>query len=446
MGDVLFTHGPARILADALRQLHRKAGKPSLEDICLKVSRNEADVQAALDGKSVPHWSDVNTLVRILKGNVRGFRGLFGITQEHIQRTGSGEQSKAGPDSSCEVHIHPAWIEAGVDVQIVAPGWIACDSCTSPGYDNEKSWTPGDVACTACTDTGTTRGARTHLVHLAKDTLTADRRLRVPGMGKSPDPGSTPGDLHIHVKMNNTAKSPVIKPSGESGGERDLWGITGPPGQDLAHVEPISWLRVTRGGTLRVDFEEKTRCVACSGVGLRGDVLCGECDGGGLAMGTRKIDVPIPRRVDAVHWLTVPGQGRPGPRGGQPGDLNIILLNPGSPRGEQMRRGAKRARDGARDAWREAKPKVQSTARWLWEHRQQVAAAATLLAGLAKSRSNRKSGPPPTTGRNPTTGTSPTAGTPRKVWSYSDHIRPPGRYPDPHRPGQFRWWDGTRWQ
>jgi DnaJ-class molecular chaperone len=396
MSDGPVSHGPARILAEALRQLHKRAGKPSLEDICLKVRLNEADTQAALDGKIVPDWSVVDTLVRTLKGNIKGFRGLFGIVQEHMRLTGSGDQPNAGPDNSCEVHIHPAWIETGLEVEIAAPGWIACDSCASPGYDNEDAWTPGNVACAACTDTGATRGTRKHLVHLAKETLTAEGCLRVPGMGESSGPGLTPGDLHIQVKLSTTATSPIVRPSGESGCERDLWGIGGPPGQDLAHYEPVSWLRATRGGTLRVGFEEKTRCTTCSGVGILNDLLCPWCDGDGLTMGHRQVNVPIPKRVYTIHWLTVPGQGRPGPRGGQPGDLRIIL-NAVAPRAEKVRNGAEKARDKAQETWREAAPKIKSTASWLWKNKGQIAAAVYTVAEIAaqaKSRSSTKSSPP----------------------------------------------------
>lgn len=439
MDDGLFAHGPARILAEALRQLHKKAGQPPLEDLCPKVRLSEAVTQAALDGRSVPDWSVVDKFVRALRGNVQGFRGLFSITQEYLRLNGSGGQPKKGPDRSCEVHIHPAWMHVGLEVQITTPGWVACDTCTSPGYDNEEAWKPGNVACTACTDTGTTFGARKRLVRFTKDALSADKRLRVPGMGETTAPDSAPGDLYIRVILSKTATSPVMRPSDEPGGERDFWGISDPPGQDLAHYEPVSWRRATRGGTLRVSFEEKTRCTTCSGVGIHNDVLCSECDGDGLTMGHRTVDVSIPKGVSTGHWLSITGQGRPGLRNGQPGDLHVIV-NVASPRGEK-------ARNSARDAWRDAKPKVRTAAHWLLEHRQEVATATTVLIGLIRrrrSRPNMKSGPTSTTSHRTTTApqTPPKPSTPRTTPA-SRHV--PGWYSDPHRHAHLRWWNGTNW-
>jgi Protein of unknown function (DUF2510)/DnaJ C terminal domain len=442
VSDGLLAHGPARILTEALQQLHKRAGKPAVEDLCSQARLSEEAAQAALDGREIPDWAVVDTLVRALKGNVKGFRGLFSITQEYIRLNASGGQTKKGPDSSCEVYIHPAWKNVGLETQITTPGWVACDTCTSPDHDNEEAWKPGDVTCTTCKDTGTTFGACKRLVQFTKDALRADKRLHVPGMGETTGPDATPGDLYIRVILSKTATQPVIKPGNESSGERDFWDIGGPPGQNLAHFEQVSWRHATWGGTLRVSFEEKVRCATCSGVGILSDALCEECDGDGIKMGWRAVDVSIPKGVSTGNWLPIPGQGRPGARDGQPGDLHIIV-NVASPRGEKARKGA----DRARDAWRGVEPKLRSTAHWLWDHRHEVVTATSALIGFAarmKSRSNAKGGPASTTSQRTTTTPQP----PPKPSTTHTTPKPrhvPGWYSDPHHPGLRRWWNGNAW-
>jgi molecular chaperone DnaJ len=65
-------------------------------------------------------------------------------------------------------------------------------------------------------------------------------------------------------------------------------------------------------------------CPHCQGHGQTGKP-CTSCGGKGQVMGTEKIRVVIPKGVKEGSKVRIAGKGEPGPDGGQPGDLYLIV-------------------------------------------------------------------------------------------------------------------------
>jgi molecular chaperone DnaJ len=64
-------------------------------------------------------------------------------------------------------------------------------------------------------------------------------------------------------------------------------------------------------------------CPACQGQGSTLRNPCPKCHGEGQVEKTRKVLVTFPPGIDGNQRLRVPGQGLPGPAGGEPGDLYV---------------------------------------------------------------------------------------------------------------------------
>jgi molecular chaperone DnaJ len=72
-------------------------------------------------------------------------------------------------------------------------------------------------------------------------------------------------------------------------------------------------------------FSVSRTCPSCQGAGQVIREKCPECRGRGRMEKTRTIDVRIPPGVDSQTRMRVSGEGEPGPNGGPPGDLYIVL-------------------------------------------------------------------------------------------------------------------------
>jgi molecular chaperone DnaJ len=66
-------------------------------------------------------------------------------------------------------------------------------------------------------------------------------------------------------------------------------------------------------------------CPACQGAGQIVKERCPECRGQGRLEREKTIELRIPPGVDAGTRLRVAGEGEPGPNGGSPGDLYVVL-------------------------------------------------------------------------------------------------------------------------
>jgi molecular chaperone DnaJ len=68
-----------------------------------------------------------------------------------------------------------------------------------------------------------------------------------------------------------------------------------------------------------------TTCPTCGGAGRLLKSPCVECRGHGRVERTRKLAVKIPAGVDSGSQIRLSGEGEAGIRGGQPGDLYVVL-------------------------------------------------------------------------------------------------------------------------
>ena len=68
-----------------------------------------------------------------------------------------------------------------------------------------------------------------------------------------------------------------------------------------------------------------TTCPACGGAGRVLRSPCADCAGQGRRQQTRKLSVRIPAGVDTGSQIRLSGEGEAGLRGGQPGDLYVVL-------------------------------------------------------------------------------------------------------------------------
>jgi molecular chaperone DnaJ len=86
----------------------------------------------------------------------------------------------------------------------------------------------------------------------------------------------------------------------------------------------------TCGGTGTVDvnqgfFSMERPCPDCRGTGRIVEHPCPECRGSGSERRTRKFQVKVPAGVKEGARIRLAGRGEPGPVGGQPGDLFVVV-------------------------------------------------------------------------------------------------------------------------
>ena len=68
-----------------------------------------------------------------------------------------------------------------------------------------------------------------------------------------------------------------------------------------------------------------TPCPACGGEGRRVADPCRECTGRGTEASERRIEVEVPPGVSTGDYITLRGQGNAGARGGERGDVQVVL-------------------------------------------------------------------------------------------------------------------------
>lgn len=76
-------------------------------------------------------------------------------------------------------------------------------------------------------------------------------------------------------------------------------------------------------------------CPSCAGEGTVVPSPCERCGGDGRIKAEKAVQIDVPAGVADHHYLTLRGQGVPGPRGGPPGDLIAVLDIKDDPRFER---------------------------------------------------------------------------------------------------------------
>ncbi len=82
-----------------------------------------------------------------------------------------------------------------------------------------------------------------------------------------------------------------------------------------------------RGAVVRGNgfFQVRQTCPKCGGEGSIIERPCPDCNGSGQTRAIRKVSLKIPRGVDTGSRLRLSGKGGGGLRGGEPGDLYVIV-------------------------------------------------------------------------------------------------------------------------
>ncbi|MFA6088572.1 MAG: molecular chaperone DnaJ [Candidatus Woesearchaeota archaeon] len=71
-------------------------------------------------------------------------------------------------------------------------------------------------------------------------------------------------------------------------------------------------------------FQQQVVCRTCGGTGQYVKTACSHCDGEGVERINKKLEIKIPKGVDSDTKIRMTGEGEPGERGGQTGDLYIF--------------------------------------------------------------------------------------------------------------------------
>jgi molecular chaperone DnaJ len=82
-------------------------------------------------------------------------------------------------------------------------------------------------------------------------------------------------------------------------------------------------------------FLSVSPCPTCGGDGTVIKDPCPKCQGDGRVKAEKTVQIDVPAGVADHHYLTVRGQGAPGPRNGPAGDLTAVLEIAEDPRFER---------------------------------------------------------------------------------------------------------------
>lgn len=94
-----------------------------------------------------------------------------------------------------------------------------------------------------------------------------------------------------------------------------------PRGQDMEAQVALTLEEAHGGGTKTISFQTSTVCPDCGGRGTKGGGVCSTCRGAGVVGQPKSFEVTIPGGVRDGSVIRLAGQGEPGRRGAQPGDL-----------------------------------------------------------------------------------------------------------------------------
>jgi DnaJ-class molecular chaperone len=79
------------------------------------------------------------------------------------------------------------------------------------------------------------------------------------------------------------------------------------------------------GAERELSFGRQVTCPTCKGSGMQGRATCPQCAGAGQIEETARLKVKIPPGVETGSVVRLTGQGTPGVRGGNPGDLYLRI-------------------------------------------------------------------------------------------------------------------------
>jgi len=95
-------------------------------------------------------------------------------------------------------------------------------------------------------------------------------------------------------------------------------------GEDVQHMAEVTLAEAYHGTTRVLHIQTEEPCATCGGSGKLVGAVCHVCQGSGLIMRPRRLEVKIPPGVGDGSRVRVAGEGRAG-RGGSRGDLYLVI-------------------------------------------------------------------------------------------------------------------------
>jgi DnaJ-class molecular chaperone len=95
-------------------------------------------------------------------------------------------------------------------------------------------------------------------------------------------------------------------------------------GQDVASAIDVSLEEAYRGSTRVIQLQTEELCTACGGTGRVGNRVCTICNGAGVKVIPRRLEVKIPPGVRDGSRIRIANEGTPGGAGSK-GDLYLIV-------------------------------------------------------------------------------------------------------------------------
>ena len=80
-----------------------------------------------------------------------------------------------------------------------------------------------------------------------------------------------------------------------------------------------------QGTTRTLQLASQEACATCGGTGQIANAVCHVCEGSGVTMRTRRIEITIPAGVETGSRVRVAGEGGAGTGGGSRGDLHLVV-------------------------------------------------------------------------------------------------------------------------
>lgn len=96
-------------------------------------------------------------------------------------------------------------------------------------------------------------------------------------------------------------------------------------GEDSEVAVDISLREASAGTTRNIQLQMPVACTLCGGTGLARGAMCPRCDGTGLMLSQRTLEVSIPKGVRTGSRVRIAGQGAPGVAGGPNGDVYLVI-------------------------------------------------------------------------------------------------------------------------
>jgi len=95
-------------------------------------------------------------------------------------------------------------------------------------------------------------------------------------------------------------------------------------GEDVQHMAEVTLAEAYRGTSRVLNMQNEEPCSTCGGSGKLVGAVCHVCQGSGVIVRPRRLEVKIPPGVSDGSRVRVAGEGRPG-RGGARGDLYLVI-------------------------------------------------------------------------------------------------------------------------